>query len=43
MVDIPEEGNLITQAKWKPVKIDLFKYVDDNLSSEKINLSLIHI
>lgn len=35
---VPDEPNLPTQAKWKTTQIDLMKYVDDNISSEKLNM-----
>ena len=34
----PEETNTVNQAKWKRTPIDLLKYVDDNLSCDKINM-----
>ena len=38
VLPVLDEPNLQTQAKWRQYKIDLFKYVDDNLSSEKLNM-----
>ena len=38
LLDLPAEPNPPTQAKWRLFLIDLFKYIDDNLSCEKINM-----
>ena len=35
---VPDEPSPPTQVKWKAEEIDLFKYIDDNLSWEKINM-----
>ena len=36
--ELPPEPAPVTQAKWKHSPIDLLKYVDDNVSAEKINM-----
>ena len=36
--EVPEEPSPRTSAVWKPDKIDVFKYVDDGLQVEKINM-----
>ena len=36
--EIPPEPNPRTSAIWKPEKIKIFKYVDDGLQCEKINM-----
>ena len=36
--EIPPEPNPWTSAAWKPEKIKIFKYIDDGLQCEKINM-----
>ena len=36
--EIPHESNTVTQMKWRVTPISLLKYVDDNVSCEKINM-----